>query len=127
MSSSVAQDAPLETHRSIAWSSPATGLVASLIGWEKRKIAIQIHLLAASEFRAAYPLSSTSQKFSPRIRKSKAATLASGSDSKHRCCPALELVGGCSTPVTQMSMFSRAEIGKKKNRFLSVELGSQDS
>lgn len=36
----------------------------------------------------------------------KAAALSSGS---HRCCPTLELTGGCSTLLTQMSVLSRAE------------------
>jgi len=49
-----------------------TGLVVSFRQWEKTKIALQIHLLSADEFRdRRHSFSSTSQKFSPCISSEK--------------------------------------------------------
>lgn len=76
------------------WGCPAMGRFCKFIC---------LQLLASEPEnlpRAAHP-----EKGPPAFQV-KAAALSSGS---HRCCPTLELTGGCSTLLTQMSMLSRAE------------------
>lgn len=104
----------------------ATGLVMSLIEWEKRKIALQIHPLSAAEFRdRKHSLSSTYQKFSPCISGKKLQHWPQAVTASTDAPPLWSLleVGIHSSHKCQFF----PELRQEKPRFLSVQLVSQDS